>query len=231
MAREVFARVHRLMLMLCGVALVANAAPKGRELKRRVSPWSASHTDVQRLTGDVERGRQAFAICSGCHGVTGFGRSDGIFPNLAGQLAQVTAKQLIDIRTGRRDSGLMYRFAVTLTDPQELADLSAYLASVPPSTENGKGSGLALERGKLLYEQGCLVCHGRHGEGEPTNLIPRVVGQHAKYVLRVMIETREGTRRNAEPVMQKVVQSWSPKDLEAVADYISRLRDPKLTGH
>ncbi len=213
------------VLLLCGVAVVANGAPKPRLAKHRASPWSASHLDVKPLTGDLARGKQAFAICSGCHGSTGFGRSDGIFPNLAGQLVPVTVKQLIDIRTGRRDSGLMYRFAVTLTDPQELADLAVYLASVPASNENGKGSGLALERGKHLYEQGCLVCHGRRGEGEPDNVIPRIAGQHSKYLLRVMIETREGTRRNAEPVMQKVLQPWSPADLEAVADYVSRLRD------
>ncbi len=127
----------------------------------------------------------------------------------------------------------MYRFAVTLTDPQEVADLAAFLATLEPSKENGKGSGLLLEQGRALYEQHCVVCHGRHGEGEGSLFFPRLTGQHVKYVRRSLTEVKEGTRRNANATMQKVLQDFSDKDLDALADYVSHLQaeaSEKRTG-
>jgi cytochrome c553 len=220
------------VLVLASVVLASLASatpPKAREKTpvRRVTPWSTSHVEVQQLTGDAERGKRAWGICSGCHGAEGFGRSDGVVPSVAGQLAPVIVKQLVDIRTGRRDSVFMYRFAVTLTDPQEVADLASYLASLEPSKENGKGSGLTVEQGRTLYERHCVACHGRRGEGEGSLFFPRLTGQHAKYVRRSLLEIKEGTRRNANATMQKVLQDLTAKDLDALADYVSQLtREP-----
>jgi hypothetical protein len=57
----------------------------------------------------------------------GAGRPDGTFPQLAGQHTSVLIKQMADIRAGVRDNPTMYPFAATLTDPQELADVAAFI--------------------------------------------------------------------------------------------------------
>ena len=49
-------------------------------------------------------------------------------------------KQLADIRAGLRDSPTMYPFAATLTDPQELADVAAYIEQPCIPREHGVGA-------------------------------------------------------------------------------------------
>jgi cytochrome c553 len=178
------------------------------------------------LTGDPENGEEAYEVCSACHLPSGAGRPDGTFPQLAGQHSTVLIKQIADIRARLRDNPIMYPFAVTLTDPQELADVSAYIQTLPIPTDNGRGAGTDLARGKELYDEHCVVCHGKHGEGEAKKFYPVLAGQHYKYMLRQIQDIAEGRRRNANPDMVKVVKNFSEADLEAVVDYMSRLEWP-----
>ena len=178
------------------------------------------------LTGDVENGEEAFEVCSACHLPSGAGRPDGTFPQLAGQHSTVIIKQIADIRARLRDNPIMYPFAITLTDPQELADVSAYIQTLPIPTDNGRGSGTDLEHGKVLYDDNCVECHGDHGEGDAEKFYPVLAGQHYKYMLRQIQDIAEGRRRNANPDMVKIVKNFSENDLEAVVDYMSRLEWP-----
>ena len=178
------------------------------------------------LTGDAENGEEAYEICSACHLPSGAGRPDGTFPQLAGQHTTVLIKQIADIRALLRDNPIMYPFAVTLIDPQELADVSAYIQTLPIPTDNGRGSGTDLARGKKLYDDHCVVCHGKQGEGDAAKFYPVLAGQHYKYMLRQIQDIAEGRRRNANPDMVKVVKAFSEADLEAVVDYMSRLEWP-----
>ena len=178
------------------------------------------------LTGDVENGEEAYEVCSACHLPSGAGRPDGTFPQLAGQHSTVLIKQIADIRARLRDNPIMYPFAVTLVDPQELADVSAYIQTLPIPTDNGRGSGTDLEHGKVLYDDNCVECHGDHGEGNAEKFYPVLAGQHYKYMLRQIQDIAEGRRRNANPDMVKIVKNFSENDLEAVVDYMSRLEWP-----
>jgi cytochrome c553 len=56
------------------------------------------------LEGDPESGARAYEACAVCHLPSGAGRSDGTFPQLAGQHRSVIIKQLVDIRDGRRSN-------------------------------------------------------------------------------------------------------------------------------
>jgi len=89
-----------------------------------------------------------------------------------------------------------------------------------------KGPGSALERGEKLYAKDCAVCHGNRGEGDAKKFMPLVAGQHYQYLLREMALIRDGKRGNANPDMVKVISAYGNADLEAVADYISRLLAP-----
>jgi len=80
--------------------------------------------------GDVEAGKARSAICATCHGVDGNKSIDNNTPKLAGQYAQYLAKVLEDYRSGVRVNAVMNLQAKELKD-QDIADLSAYYASLP----------------------------------------------------------------------------------------------------
>jgi cytochrome c553 len=149
----------------------------------------------------------------------------------------VLIKQMADIRAGLRDNPTMYPFAATLTDPQELADVAAYIESLCIPTDHGKYSkpgdntdktaaDTADRQGKALYEKQCLECHGKNGEGNKEKFYPVIAGQHYKYLLRQMTEIRDGHRRNANPDMVKVIKPYTNDQLVAISAYQSSLVMP-----
>ncbi|MDA0190815.1 MAG: c-type cytochrome [Proteobacteria bacterium] len=164
--------------------------------------WNAQEgekIEALKLKGDKKRGEEAYEVCGACHLPSGAGRPDGTFPQLAGQHTTVLIKQMADIRAGLRDNPTMYPFAATLTDPQELADVSAYIESLCIPTEHGKYEGadaaMQVAKGKELYEKQCLECHGKNGEGNKEKFYPVIAGQHYKYLLRQMTPRRTPPQR------------------------------------
>jgi cytochrome c553 len=177
--------------------------------------------------GDPTRGKAAFEQCQGCHRSDASGRVSGAYPRLSGQHFTVLIKQIADIRAGRRVNPKMEPFiddhVLTAFD---IADIAVYLTALPIATNNGRGPGTALVRGKQLYENDCAVCHGIKGEGEASKFYPMVAAQHYRYLLREGQLIRDGDRRNANPDMVKVIKAYTLSDLEAVADYMSRIAPP-----
>ncbi len=205
-------------------------APQGEGIESESYEWNKMEGEKVKaltLTGDLENGEEVYEVCGACHLPNGAGRPDGTFPQLAGQHTTVVIKQIADIREGRRDNPTMYPFAKTLTDSQELADVAAYIQTLAIPTSNGKGSGENLERGKQLYAEKCTECHGINGEGNAEKFYPVLAGQHYKYLLRQITDIKELKRRNANPDMVKVVVEIEEHDLEALTDYMSRLRWPE----
>ncbi len=183
--------------------------------------------EVLRLSGDVERGKEAFRGCRGCHKADAGGILDGTYPRLSGQHASVVIKQVTEVRAGIRANPKMEPFisdhAVT---PQEIADIAVFIEQVESNRESGKGPGLALARGKQLYVAGqCASCHGEFGEGKPAKVYPAVASQHFGYLVREMEYIQKGTRGNSHPKMVKAIEKYSRDDIEAVADYMSRMPD------
>ena len=179
------------------------------------------------LAGDAKRGEEAYEVCSACHLPSGAGRPDGTFPQLARQHSTVLIKQIADIRAGRRDNPIMYPFAVTLVDPQELADVAAYLQTLPIPPGNGTGPGTNLGVGEQLYRRDCVQCHGEQGQGSQEKFYPVLAGQHYEYMLRQIRDIAALRRRNANPDMVKVVKGYKDEELQAVVDYMSRLHWPE----
>jgi cytochrome c553 len=204
-------------------------APKAEGIESEGYAWNemiGEKVEALTLEGDVENGEEAFEICSACHLPNGAGRPDGTFPQLAGQHTTVLIKQMADIREGRRDNPIMYPFASTLIDPQELADVAAYIETLPIPTNNGKGPGTDLELGETLYKRDCVECHFENGEGQADKFYPVLAGQHYKYLLRQIQDIAAKRRRNANPDMVKIVVKYSPEELDAVVDYMSRIKWP-----
>jgi cytochrome c553 len=176
---------------------------------------------------DAARGKTAYEVCEGCHRKDGSGRANGTYPRLAGQHATVVVKQLVDIRSGRRHNPDM---APLVAEPvlslQAIADIAAHLQALPVPSSNGKGSGSDPALGKQLYERDCAACHGPGGQGDAATFRPMVASQHYRYLLRELVNIADGSRRNSNADMVKVVKPYSSAELEAVADHMSRLPPP-----
>jgi cytochrome c553 len=188
--------------------------------------------EVLRKKGDAARGQEAYRGCRGCHKADGFGRVDGTYPRLTGQYASVIIKQLTDIRAGARINPKMEPFispdAVTI---EEIADIAVYLSGLTTIKENGKGPGDQVRVGEAVYMQrGCNKCHGSRGEGNGEKLYPALAAQHYSYLLREMELIKTGARGNSHPDMVATLRDISTADMEAVADYLSRLPDRHLAG-
>ena len=204
-----------LFLALAAViaALPARAAGADDELARAL-----------KLQGDARRGADAYVICQGCHRRDAAGRADGSYPRLAGQHASVLVKQLADIRSGRRGNPKMLPFADhQALSVEDLADIAAFLQQLPAPGAWGQGGGTDLAQGRALYERDCASCHGATGEGVAAKFIPRIAGQHYRYLQREVRMIRSGERRNAAPDMAKAIAGYSEDEIAAVADYASRL--------
>lgn len=180
------------------------------------------------LTPNLDNGRKAYEPCAVCHGPEGWGEESGTYPQIAGQLASVTIKQLADIRVGNRSNPLMKAFSSpeALGGPQSIADVAAYIEKLPMNPRNGVGPGMDLASGERLYKQNCVDCHGENGEGDAKKHIPLIQGQHFNYLERQFIEISNGKRRNADEEMVKQIKNFWGRDIIDVLDYTSRLKPP-----
>ena len=220
--------------VLLGSSLaLAQPAPKQAGIESKDYKWNAQEGEkIEALhkKGDIKNGEEAYEVCGACHLPSGAGRPDGTFPQLAGQHATVLIKQMADIRSGLRDNPTMYPFAKTLTDPQELADVAAYINSLCIPTDHGQYKGVdaavQIATGKDLYEKECKTCHGVNGEGDKEKFYPVIAGQHYEYLLRQMTQIRDGKRRNANPDMVKIIKAYNDTQLIAISAFQSSMSMP-----
>lgn len=60
----------------------------------------------------------------------------------------------------------------------------------------------------------CAACHGPDGNS-PTPEFPRIGGQHEDYLMRSLLDYKNGTRKN--PIMAAQVENLSKEDLADLA--------------
>ena len=209
------------LLMACLLLLSANAFAQATAAKDGPNELA----QLLERKGDAARGKVVFSSCEDCHRKDASGRANGVFPRLAGQYASVLMKQLSDIRAGRRNNPSMLGLASSLS-LADIADVAAYLQSLPVSERTGKGPGAALARGGQLYARDCATCHGGKGEGDAAKFYPMVAAQHYRYLLREVTSIRDGERGNSDPAMVQMVKKYDAVDIEAVADFMSHLPPP-----
>jgi len=208
------------LLMALRAASGAPAAPPAAEARARQELRAALEA-----TPDVAHGAQLFGICSECHGPRGEGNASGWPPQIAGQHRRVLVRELIDYRAGLRWYDPMERIAGrhVLGSTQDVADVAAYLESLPASPDTTPGPRRSLEKGGVLYVARCQWCHGQRGEGNDQSFVPRVAGQQYEYLLRQLHDTIEARRPNMRAQHLRLIGTFSPEELAGLASYMSRL--------
>ena len=162
--------------------------------------------------------------CFVCHGAEGESSSE-VFPRLAGQHWEYTAKQLENFKSGKRKSTAMADMVAKLT-PDEMAALGKFFEKQKAEAEPSKDPGLAAV-GKYIYHNGnkfsglaaCASCHGAEAKG--TTALPRLAGQYSGYTETQLKQFHQRERTNDNAVMHAIASKMSPLEMAAVAEYLS----------
>ncbi|MEW6164692.1 MAG: c-type cytochrome [Pseudomonadota bacterium] len=165
--------------------------------------------------------------CALCHGVDGESAS-AVYPRLAAQHPDYLQKQLKDFRDGRRKSDTMGEMAKDLQD-DEIAGLAAYFAGKEAAARQ-RGDMEFAAVGKYIFHKGnrysgvpaCASCHGENGHG--TAQLPRLAGQHPRYVTTQLSEFNKRERTNDNAIMHTVASKLTELEMNAVAAYIGGLQ-------
>ncbi|WP_412480902.1 c-type cytochrome [Azonexus sp. IMCC34839] len=164
--------------------------------------------------------------CFLCHGLQGESASP-VFPRLAGQHSEYIAKQLSDFKAGKRKSDTMKPQAEELT-PGEMASLGAFFEAKKVGARPLRDAELVAV-GKYVFNRGnqftglpsCASCHGPKGLGTPQ--LPRLAGQHPRYIEDQLKQFNSRERNNDNAVMHTVASKLSEIERHAVAEYIATL--------
>ncbi len=168
--------------------------------------------------------------CSFCHGERGEA-SNPIYPRLAHQNRDYIIKQLKNFRDGKRKSDIMNEQAAGITDA-EIEALADYFSSRPPlahALPEDEQERLLHKVGEYVFKYGdpyadippCSTCHGRAGEGSKN--LPRLAGQHRRYIIGQLRAFSQRQRTNDNAIMHSIARRLSPLAMEGVALYLSTL--------
>lgn len=164
--------------------------------------------------------------CNLCHGFEGEA-SNAIYPRLAGQNERYIAKQLGDFKSGKR-VGTMTEMVMDLT-PDEMVALGKYFSAKPALSHKVRDPEFAAV-GQYLFRNGnrysgvaaCKSCHGEKGEG--SEKLPRLAGQHKRYLKGQLEDFHERKRTNDNAVMHTVASKLNAFEIEALSLYISGMK-------
>jgi cytochrome c553 len=180
--------------------------------------------------GDPEKGKALSQTCMACHGPDG-NSPNGQWPNIAGQHAAYTYKQLRNFKDGEERYNAQMAGMVANLSEEDMRDLAAYYATQPQKTMGAADEAL-VERGRQIYMGGipnkgvgaCVACHGPRGRGNPAANYPDVGGQWSQYLVQQLKYFRSGERandRNAQ--MRSQAQVMSDEEIRAVSEFMAGL--------
>lgn len=179
--------------------------------------------------GNPEAGSAKSVTCVQCHGPGGVSNTPE-WPSLAGQHADYLEKQLQYFKQGKKRSNPLMTPIVAELNQQDMADLAAYYAQLPPP--KGTTPKNFLNRGEQLYRGGdfnkhitaCIACHGPRGLGNAQAGFPLLSGQQAIYTIQTLEDFKNNTRQtDFNEIMRDISARMSKEDMEAVANYMAGL--------
>ncbi len=175
--------------------------------------------------------------CVTCHGQSGQGTSNGVYPRIAGKPSGYLYNQLEAFRDGTRQYAPMNYLVAYLPDAylREIADHFAKQRPAFAAKEKPHADDKSLARGQVLATAGdptkvipaCTSCHGKGFTGmEPG--IPGLVGLRQTYIVAQLTRWRVGERHAIEPdCMKRIAGRLSEADIVAVAAWLSQQDPPR----
>ena len=196
------------IVLLSATAAFAGDSPE--DIKQRIG------------AGDPVAGKEKSALCQGCHGEDG-NSATADFPKLAGQYAAYIQKQIHDFKAGSRKDPMMTDMAATVTDNQDLLDISAYFAS-QKQMKGDRPVTSKTAQSRFLDSNGCVTCHGVNGKGFAPNSpsAPVIGGQHKDYLVKQLKDFKSRARTNDRSGMMPMIAGFmSDAEIEDIASYVS----------
>jgi cytochrome c oxidase subunit II len=188
---------------LCGMAHFAMRGRVVVDERSAFQTWLSNHPTYSQMAarpaGDVAVGQALYAPCSACHGPQAQGNQALNAPKLSRQAPWYLARQLQNFKQGVRGTDdrdtyakLMIPMAATLADDTAIANVVAYIHSLPDGDPSATLVGDPV-RGKSLYAT-CAPCHGATGEGVWSTHAPRLARMNDWYLARQLRNFRQGIR-------------------------------------
>ena len=157
-------------------------------------------------------------LCVACHGPQGNSLNPQI-PSLAGQPRTFLENQLVLIREGLRDIPPMKGVLDGLTDA-DLIVLAQYYAAQPVRPPSGPADAARVARGKALaHGMLCGTCHLPDYSGR--DQIPRLAGQHERFLREVMEEYRDRPGPGRDTVMTNALLGLKNEHLDDLAHFLA----------
>ena len=175
----------------------------------------ASHAAPDAVAGNAKA-----QMCAACHGESGVSSLPG-FPHLAAQPQLSIFYQLLQFRDQRRKGGGMEAIAASLSE-QDMRDIAAHYAALPPPPALAGGDAAQIARGQqIAQQQYCSSCHGAQLQGQKH--VPRLAGQSGEYFVTQLRNLRSGARADMDGTMASAARSLTDEEIEAMAAYTRSL--------
>ena len=167
---------------------------------------------------DVAAGKALAEGCAGCHGADGVSQT-ALTPSLAGQPDEFVQWQLVYFRSGARKSEVMQPIAEALNN-EDIRNLGAYYASLPPPKPEAAQDALAQNGGKLAVQHRCKSCHSDDYSG--FRAAARLTGQREDVLLKALREFKTGARVGSGVAsMADVTYELNDADMQALAHFMA----------
>lgn len=164
---------------------------------------------------------QQLNLCVACHGPQGNSQNP-LIPSLAGQPRIFLENQLVLIREGLRDIPPMKGVLDGLKDT-DLIVLATYFSAQTPVPLVGPVDSARFERGKVLARSMlCGTCHLPDYKGREQ--MPRLAGQHERFLRTVMQEYRDHPGPGRDTVMTNALYGLKDEHLDDLAHFLANLR-------
>ncbi len=178
-----------------------------------------------------DRGARTFVRhCGACHGSRAGGDPARDVPRLAGQRFAYLIRQLANFAGGERDSSAMHGVVsrTALRQPQAWVDVAGYLNAMGDAAPAavGPGIGIGIGTGSAIFRERCASCHGSDAGGDTDGFVPSLRGQHFGYLKIQMRKLAAGRRHNVDADLVRFLSGFDEHEIDATADYLSRLEGP-----
>ena len=207
---------------ICSAAGVPRVSEQGNSIRPDFKTSNVVMTSEMLTRKDqvsIGRGATLAQRCAICHGPQGV--SDANSPNLAGQFAAVTYKELNDFKTGARVNVVMSPFAANMNN-QDMLDVAAYYAYLPRVPSNSLDAKLApppivVTGAPMRNIPPCGACHGDIDNKAGS---PWLGGQSAVYIQAQLHAFASGGRRNdISQQMRNIARQMTAEEIDQVARY------------